>query len=43
MADPAAVSKLEEYRGSNHWQGLIPAVDETERVWDEGFRGFLLK
>lgn len=42
MADPAATSKIDEYRGSNHWKGLIPAVEEP-RVWDEGFRSFLLK
>lgn len=43
MADPVAASKLDEYRGSNHWKGLIPAVDGTAREWDEGFRAFLLK
>lgn len=42
MADSAAASKLDEYRGSNHWKGLIPAAQEP-RVWDEGFRSFLLK
>lgn len=38
----AATSKLDEYRGSKHWKGLIPAAEEP-RVWDEGFRDFLLK
>lgn len=40
MTDPEA--KLEEYRGARKWEGLIPAVEEP-RVWDEGFRSFLLK
>ncbi|CAN0383354.1 unnamed protein product [Ectocarpus sp. 12 AP-2014] len=36
------VCKLDEYRGANHWKGLIPSVTEP-RAWDEGFRSFLLK
>ncbi|CAM9520983.1 unnamed protein product [Ectocarpus sp. 6 AP-2014] len=36
------VCKLDEYRGANNWKGLIPSVTEP-RVWDEGFRSFLLK
>lgn len=43
MADPAAASRLEEYRGSSNWEGLIPAVGGPGREWDEGFRAFLLK
>lgn len=42
MADPAAASKIDEYRGSNNWEGLLPEVEEP-RVWDEGFRSFLVK
>ncbi|CAM9125375.1 unnamed protein product [Ectocarpus sp. 8 AP-2014] len=40
--EPAALSKLDEYRGSNHWEGLHPSIEEP-RTWDEGFRSFLLK
>lgn len=40
MTDPEA--KLEEYRGARKWEGLIPTAEEP-RVWDEGFRSFLLK
>ncbi|CAM9472891.1 unnamed protein product [Ascophyllum nodosum] len=39
---PLDADKLEEYRGSKNWEGLIPDVDES-RTWDEGFRAFLLK
>lgn len=35
------MASMEEYRGSNKWEGLIPDFDEPE--WDEGFREFLLK
>ena len=42
MADPGTASMIDEYRGSNHWKGLMPAVEEP-RVWDEGFRSFLIK
>lgn len=41
MADQTAL-KLDEYRGANHWKGLIPKAAEP-RVWDEGFRSFLIK
>lgn len=37
-----APTKLEEYRGAKHWEGLHPGVEEP-REWDEGFRCFLLK
>lgn len=38
----AIISKLDEYRGANKWKGLIPSPGE-DRVWDEGFRCFLVK
>lgn len=38
----SSVGTIEEYRGGNKWEGLVPA-DEPPRVWDEGFRSFLVK
>lgn len=37
---------LDDYRGAHKWDGLMPAVTATvdeDRVWDEGFRSFLVK
>ena len=41
-AEPTAMSRLDEYRGANKWKGLIPSPGK-DRVWDEGFRSFLVK
>lgn len=38
--------ELDNYRGANKWAGLMPSVTETDaqpRVWDEGFRSFLIR
>ena len=37
-----SMAGLDEYRGSKKWEGLIPSETEP-RVWDEGFRSFLIK